>query len=56
MEIRYVTSCMPSERSGKNMWRENDLVQGFIILDFVQDFDKHVEQIIGFTSNEAEQH
>ena len=37
MEIGIITSCMPSERSGKNLWPEIDLVQGF---KKIQNFEK----------------
>ena len=29
IEIPYVSSCMPSEKSGKNLWPENEFLQGF---------------------------
>ena len=36
MEIRYVISFMPSERSRKNLWPENERFQGFRIFCFFE--------------------
>ena len=48
MKIRHVTSCMPSERSGKNLWPENERLQDFTIFEKFRDLRKKVEKGLVF--------